>query len=165
MKHGDFIFLDKCSNKLEGIVFHDDDTFCNPDKIENLSHDGGDDVTCLTSNLQFHRAHRFGKYKLSTLNWPAGYYIPSFCTGPGVLVSRASVVQIKHEFDRTAIDNFPLEDVLFTGIMRQKAGLTNIRDKSGTCSHLGDSISLETAEDLVQDEMKQFWDKRVVSIK
>ena len=52
-------------------------------------------------------------------------------------------------YEKTSIDDFKLEDVLFTGILRKKSE-TEIYDKSGTCQHLAESNINETIEHQLQ---------------
>ena len=75
-------FLEKCvSTKLENTIFHDDDMFCDPQKLKEISKVKNDNLKCLNNLFEYERAHRFGRYKLSISNWPAGFYLPTFCTG------------------------------------------------------------------------------------
>ena len=68
------------------------------------------------------RPGRFGKYGVTFDVWPAGYTFPDFCQGPATLISKSAVLSLLET--RLKLNfAFDLEDVLFTGIYREMAGI------------------------------------------
>merc|ERR1719238_2463177 len=81
---------------------------------------------------------RWGKYAVTPEQFPMGHMLPDFCNGP---CSSMSLSASKALF-QTALttDNlaFPLEDVLFTGIFRSVAKMSNIKHvvNAKVCHHI-----------------------------
>jgi len=100
-----------------------------------------------------------GKWKLSPSQWPGGYYVPDFCTGPGVMLSPDSLSRILQQYDMLDEKNkhFPLEDVLFTGVLRKLAAIEDVSDFGGVCDHLGARQGLRTRqlETLLQERIAE----------
>merc|ERR1712110_968109 len=59
------------------------------------------------------------------IDWPSlpMVYFPDFCSGPCTGLTKDSIIKIYEKSKTLKNFNFKLEDVLFTGILRQKAGL------------------------------------------
>ena len=75
------------------------------------------------------------KNRLSFDQWPAGYFFPTYCGGPCKLVSSNALLKISNVINHSLVEKFPLEDVLFSGIFRTIANVTNIQHKRGLCEH------------------------------
>ena len=75
------------------------------------------------------------KNRLSFDQWPAGYFFPTYCGGPCKLVSSNALLKITSVINQSLAEEFPLEDVLFSGIFRTLANVTNIQHKRGLCEH------------------------------
>ena len=85
------------------------------------------DFECLHHMSQNDRAKREGKNKLSFQQWPAGFILPKYCGGPCKLASADTVFKIGQVMKRDIAAEFPLEDVLFTGIYRELVNATNLK--------------------------------------
>ena len=75
------------------------------------------------------------KNRLTFDQWPAGYFFPTYCGGPCKLVSSNALLKITSVINKSLAEKFPLEDVLFSGIFRTIANVTNIQHKRGLCEH------------------------------
>jgi hypothetical protein len=80
-------------------------------------------LSCLAYKGSHARPFRWGKYNVTTDQWASGHWLPEFCTGPCNLISRQTAIKILEAAGKTDPKGFKLEDVLFTGIIRIKAGL------------------------------------------
>jgi len=141
---------DKCAN-AQYMVTHDDDTLCDFARIAAIS----SPIACLGSIMRNKRAHRLGKWQLSPSHWPGGYYFPVFCNGAGVMLSADSVAKISQQFEMLdeAHRDFPLEDVLFNGVLRSLAAVDEIADYGGVCEHLGETRSEEAVDTLLDERI------------
>ena len=74
-------------------------------------------------------------FSVSSSDYPFGYWFPPFCNGPcaGVPIDISKKVLTVAESRKQS--SFGLEDVLFTGIYRQIANVTNIRRLPYICEH------------------------------
>ena len=107
-------------------IFQDDDVFINRDSLESalLHRDpNSEEIFCLDKMIKNGRAHRVGKNSLSRDQWPVGFLFPPFCSGPAYVLPRKARQKILDaaELNKNMIDHFPLEDVLFTGLLREAA--------------------------------------------
>ena len=152
-------YFKKCDVKWS--IFHDDDAFVNYPKFESIiDHDSkpkvGSDLIpdpalyCMWNGIKPQIPMRFSKYKgessnflvknnvvfsVSSSDYPFGYWFPPFCNGPcaGVPVDISKKLLTVAESRKQS--SFGLEDVLFTGIYRQIANVTNIRRLPYICEH------------------------------
>jgi len=60
--------------------------------------------------------------------YPPGYYYPDYCNGQCALLNRPALAAIDRETRRTDMADFRIEDIFFTGILREKAKVTNIQE-------------------------------------
>ena len=72
---------------------------------------------------EFQRPKRFTKYNLTFEQWPTGHYFPQFCSGPATGETIQTVIKIYERAVQTLDLGLRLEDVLFTGVLRQTAGI------------------------------------------
>ena len=74
-------------------------------------------------------------FSVSSSDYPFGYWFPPFCNGPcaGIPIDISKKLLTVAESRKQS--SFGLEDVLFTGIYRQIANVTNIRRLPYICEH------------------------------
>lgn len=80
-------------------------------------------MNCLAFLGDFNRPDRFGKYNVTIEQWPSGYFFPRFCSGPCNAIRKRTTWKLHEAAKDCDSKGFKLEDVLFTGIIRTKAGL------------------------------------------
>jgi len=71
----------------------------------------------------FARPKRFTKYNVTFEHWESGHYFPIFCSGPATGETIQTVVKIYEKAKETLNLDLKLEDVLFTGVLRETAGV------------------------------------------
>ena len=130
---------DNCAQKYDIVTFTDDDTFLDLPNIIKYSatHLRSTEAAfrCLKGRLiEPMSAPYSGKYYLYPDIWPPSHIVPSYCNGQCSLLTRAAAEKIIDTALNTARHEFRLEDFYFAGILRQKAGITNIKGR--TKSHL-----------------------------
>ena len=66
-----------------------------------------------------------GKNAVLRDQWPVGFLYPTFCSGPAYALGTQACQKILSaaELNSKITDEFPLEDVLFTGLLREAAGI------------------------------------------
>jgi len=69
------------------------------------------------------RPDRWGKYNVTFDQWSTSHYFPQFCSGPCNGINKEETWKIFEAASTTDTKGFKLEDVLFTGIIREKAGI------------------------------------------
>ena len=67
-----------------------------------------------------------GKYYLYSDLWPLQYKVPAYCNGQCALLNHEAALKIYSEATRTQRHSFRLEDFFYVGILRTKAGITDI---------------------------------------
>ena len=77
----------------------------------------------LTSDDGFERPKRFSKYNVTFDEWEPGHYFPKFCSGPCTGITHETAVKIYNRAINTLDLGLKLEDVMFTGVIRQTAGV------------------------------------------
>ena len=70
-----------------------------------------------------HLCHLAIQYNVTMEQWDTGHYFPQFCSGPCNGISREAAIKIYETAQKTNTCGFRLEDVLFMGIIREKAHL------------------------------------------
>lgn len=122
------------------IFFQDDDSFLVVDKVTKMMQNSTlAPITCLAGFNDESRPFRFGKYNLTFTEWETGYWFPSFCAGPCTAMERSTVKSIYDTAMKSQELSFKLEDVFFTGVLRQKANVKPPADMTSNkiCDHLG----------------------------
>lgn len=80
-----------------------------------------------------------GKNSVSRYQWPVGFLYPTFCSGPayalGIQASQKILSAAK--LNSKMIDEFPLEDILFTGLLREATRINedNVKIVEDIASH------------------------------
>jgi hypothetical protein len=82
-------------------------------------------VHCLHQYQPKPRALRSGKWAVSEEQYDHPIY-PAACTGPAILMSNRAVRILGDTADMTN-DNFPIDDVYISGILREKSGLEIVK--------------------------------------
>ncbi|CBY11048.1 unnamed protein product [Oikopleura dioica] len=156
---------DNCAQKYDIVTFTDDDTFLDLPNILKYS------TTHLQSSEAAFRclkgrpidptsAPYSGKYYIYPDIWPPSHIVPSYCNGQCCLLTRAAAEKIFSIALNTSRHEFRLEDFYFAGILRHKAGITNIKGivtkteneyKNGLCMHLGKPLTEETLTPLLEE--------------
>ena len=126
--------VDTC--QVDNYIFTDDDVFLDiPKALQNLSNSG---MTCLCKFLDHDvaKATRQGKWGVSYDQWSSDSY-PAYCEGAGYAFSRDTLVKI-YELAKSTNIEFPIDDIYFTGILRQKAGINIAKNEHSweICKHL-----------------------------
>ncbi len=118
-------------------------------------------TTCIRCRVfSYATPHRSGKWGVSYMEYPNPVY-PPFCSGTGYLMTRDAMSAI---VKRAAYDDlFKLEDVYFTGIVAEKAGVTRL-DVVGQYRLWADeefspleNFRLVTSDALPASEWEYFW--------
>jgi hypothetical protein len=105
-------------------MFHDDDALIYPEEaMEYFESGNATDLNCFGFLGDNQRPFRWGKYNSTFEQWDTGYWYPRFCSGPCNGMSRQTAEAIYETATKTDSKGFRLEDVLFTGIIREKAKL------------------------------------------
>ena len=85
-------------------------------------------LLCLRFAGQNHSALYWGKYNVTHEMYPPSYYYPDYCNGQCALINRPAIEAIGQETRRTELGDFRIEDIYFTGILREKAKVTKIQE-------------------------------------
>lgn len=116
-------YTDHCQNHAGLVQFIDDDTFVRFDEMEKILMDS-EQVVCLKGfPIDNHAVSYVGKYYVWVDQWPSRYRVPKYCNGQCVGMSGVSARAIYKAAALTAPNDFRLEDMLFSGIIRKKAKL------------------------------------------
>ena len=78
-------------------------------------------IRCLHQLQPKPRALRSGKWKVRTEQYDHDRY-PASCTGPAILMSNRAV-KILHDTARSTEEDFPIDDIYISGILREKSSL------------------------------------------
>ncbi|CBY40941.1 unnamed protein product, partial [Oikopleura dioica] len=133
------------SNTPEYLMFHDDDTMIQFSHLEDYLKTEPRHLSCLAFKGSHARPFRWGKYNVTTDQWASGHWLPEFCTGPCNLMSRQTALKILEAAEKTDPKGFKLEDVLFTGIIRIKAGLPAPDEAPKNICNVGDGLKFITS--------------------
>lgn len=115
---------EKCPSTVKWIMFHDDDALINNERAVRFFNEGhAQPMNCFGFLGQHQRPHRWAKYNVTMEQWETGHYYPQFCSGPCNGISREAALKIYESARTTNTCGFRLEDVLFMGIIREKAHL------------------------------------------
>ena len=68
--------------------------------------------------------------------YPFAHRFPKFCHGPCVAMTSESSKKLFDIARTHKWNHMPVEDVLFNGVMRELANITNIELQTGVCRHL-----------------------------
>ena len=93
------------------------------------------------------------KWSLNIDQYSYGYKFPRFCNGPCAGISKTGSEKVLQQAKERLNPGVHLEDVLFTGIYRQLANITEIVTLPGACEHLG---SVKELQDRTNSLQKRF---------
>jgi len=126
-------------------VHQDDDTFFDIDKLNKFKSSyyykwfDGPRIICGVHThwnvIPMRKGDSESKYIVSEEQWPIDAYYPNYCGGPCTIIRGDAAVAIREESKITSDGTFGMEDVLFTGVFREKAGLRDMIDGAGICQH------------------------------
>jgi len=131
-----FEFVTDCLKNgaaFDDVLFQDDDTFFDHGKFETSS--AKSDVLCGLYLWRNSWPYRRGKYALTLEQWPNGFYFPDYCAGACNVMTSSAVLKIYQAAMSTTDSAFPMDDVLFTGVLRQKAGIPSPTLDDSLCHH------------------------------
>ena len=114
---------EKCPDTIKWVMFHDDDALINNERAIRFFNERAQPMNCFGFLGQQQRPHRWAKYNVTMEQWETGHYYPQFCSGPCNGISREAALKIYEAAKTTNTCGFRLEDVLFMGIIREKAHL------------------------------------------
>ena len=78
---------------------------------------------------------RWSKYQVTPEQFPMGYMYPPFCNGPCAAMTTSASEKLYKTASKIIQPQFPLEDVLFTGIYRTEAKMNSISLVPRMCEH------------------------------
>ena len=78
---------------------------------------------------------RYSKYRVDPTDYPFGYWFPPFCNGPCAALPVSASAKLLNIAENSKQNGFGLEDVLYTGIYREIANITNIKRLPYICEH------------------------------
>ncbi|CBY32984.1 unnamed protein product [Oikopleura dioica] len=137
-----FQFVSLCSVRNSNIIFIDDDTFFDPiQKILPAP------ITCghERNNAETTWKKPFGKYYLSNDVWPDNYRYPTYCAGACTVLRSSAAQKIYNVARKIELNEFNIDDVLFTGVYRELANIPVPSVKHNLCHHFtGDYNALLT---------------------
>lgn len=115
-------FLDFCPHATN-LIMHDDDMVPRLDAIQNLV---DKQIACLNGNpirdMENSKLTRYGgKYHFFVDQIPTDHIVPAYCNGQCSMLNYDTVHKIYEVAKQTDRNGFRLEDVYFTGLLRQKA--------------------------------------------
>ncbi|CAG5081712.1 Oidioi.mRNA.OKI2018_I69.PAR.g9944.t1.cds [Oikopleura dioica] len=91
-------------------------------------------IMCLRHTGRNHGAIYWGKYNVTYEMFPPKYKYPDYCNGQCAVMNRKSLEAIGEQVGKTYLGDFRIEDIYFTGILREKAGVNNLQDFTRTIS-------------------------------
>jgi len=117
-------YHDFCQNS-KYVAFIDDDTIVRFDEFESIFIDPiEDEMICLRGHpIQHDNPTYHGKYHIWYDQWPNVYNMPSYCNGQCMATTKQNAAAIYNTASFTDLNEFRIEDIYYTGIMRKKAGL------------------------------------------
>ena len=118
-------------------------------------------IECIGKYVTNARTTRQGKWGVGYESWPGDFYLP-YCEGACYMLRRDALNQIFKSSGETNMD-FPIDDIFFTGIIREKVGLGLSERKTrfdGMCEHisnkLGEDAVIQAMHEKYQYDMLQF---------
>ena len=99
-------------------------------------------LMCLRHTGRNHGAIYWGKYNVTYEMFPPKYKYPDYCNGQCAVMNRKSLEAIGEEVGKTYLGDFRIEDIFFTGILREKDGVKNLQDFTRTVSELTSSSGI-----------------------
>ena len=158
-----YTYLNKyCSNQYpKWIVFQDDDTFVDSPKLARFLETKWSDRTQFFCPRRIASPDRTGHQSnlkghelvVNESIWDLAYY-PVYCAGPCTIMSAPTASAIYSTALKTNWRRFPVEDVLFTGIIRNKASLPQppcCFDHKAYCTHYNKLTKYEDLKSRVED--------------
>ncbi|CAG5079035.1 Oidioi.mRNA.OKI2018_I69.PAR.g9153.t1.cds [Oikopleura dioica] len=134
-------FNDRCMKKKYAI-FHDDDIFIKLNELEGQLKKldpSVPEIKCLKGKcIPEAPAMYFGKYYTWIDLYPPMYFIPTYSNGQATALTASAARKIYEAAKETDYREFRIEDMLYTGILRVKAGISKI---SGMVLQDGGSVS------------------------
>lgn len=85
-------------------------------------------LMCLRNSGKNHSAKYWGKYNVTKEMFPPSFKYPDYCNGQCAVINRKALLAIEQQIQQTDINSFRIEDIYFTGILRQKAKIDQIED-------------------------------------
>ena len=70
----------------------------------------------------------WGKYNVTRDMYPPLHRYPQYCNGQCTMMNQKALDQIANQTRNTALNNFRIEDLFYTGILREKAKISNLVD-------------------------------------
>ncbi|CAG5082164.1 Oidioi.mRNA.OKI2018_I69.PAR.g10047.t1.cds [Oikopleura dioica] len=131
-------FAENCMkpHKKQYVMFIDDDVLLDVEHLDSyFKQPNASDFTCFGFLGEHARPNRWGKYNVTIEQWAGGHFFPKFCSGPCAGMTAKMSEKIYEAASTTDAKGFKLEDVLFTGIIRTKAGIPEPSFQKDVCKH------------------------------
>ena len=84
------------------------------------------EIVCLRPSGFNHTALTWGKYNLTTSMYDQQYRLPEYCNGQATVFNKKAISTLVSTMLKTDLNQFRIEDIYFTGIIRQKANITRV---------------------------------------
>ena len=84
------------------------------------------EIVCLRPSGFNHTALTWGKYNLTTSMYDQQYRLPEYCNGQATVFNKKAISKLVSTLLKTDLNQFRIEDIYFTGIIRQKANITRV---------------------------------------
>ena len=165
-----YTYLNKYCDKSypKWIVFQDDDTFVDNPKLAQFLQTKSAETAQFFCPRRIAAADRTGQSNphlkkdhaliVNDSLWDLDYY-PVYCAGPCTIMSAPTAAAIYSTALRTNWRRFPIEDVLFTGIIRHKANLPQppcCFNHKEYCTHYNDHTKYEDLKSRVEDYIENY---------
>ncbi|CAG5094687.1 Oidioi.mRNA.OKI2018_I69.XSR.g13779.t1.cds [Oikopleura dioica] len=146
---GAYKFIEEYCNLASWIIIHDDDTFIKYERQYEIFKRSNffpkEHLQCMYGYFTEEAPLRWSKYGVGFREYPFGYYYPKFCHGPCMSLSKAAASKIYHQAMITNWNGIILEDVLFSGIIRELANVTSMDIERGSCEHISSRLPSKEA--------------------
>lgn len=84
------------------------------------------EIVCLRPSGYNHSALTWGKYNLTTNMYDQQYRLPEYCNGQATVFNKKAISKLVPTLLKTDLNQFRIEDIYYTGIIRQKANITRV---------------------------------------